>query len=135
MTCARPRIWSDWSSAPLDAEWAFEGFAYCDIGFIELSKIRAMSQIVDEKMGATVTIKDVLLGLSVRTALDRGRDYTLAMASHFDAKVTGVFYSLEPTVSLSMYPDFTSQLMQNHRSEEKKMRKSFAKTLLRRQLS
>ena len=41
-------------------------------------------------------------------------------ASHFGAKLTGVVYAVEPPTAFSMYPEFTSQLIERHRSEEKK---------------
>ena len=65
-------------------------------------------------------IKDMLVALSARREPDRGRDYAFSMASHFQARVTGVIYALEPPTAFSLYPEFTSQLMERHRAEEKR---------------
>lgn len=67
-----------------------------------------------------MAIKDILLALSMRSEHDSGRSYALSMASQLGAKATGVIYAIEPPVSFSIYPDFTSQLLEGYRTEMKK---------------
>ena len=62
-------------------------------------------------------IKDILVGLSVGDEQDRGRHFALSMAAEFGAQVTGLAYALEPPMSFSVYPEFTSEIMQRHRTE------------------
>ena len=62
-------------------------------------------------------IKDILVGLSARTEQNRAVDFALSMAMQFDAEVTGIIYALEPSIPFSVYPEFTADLMNRHRSE------------------
>lgn len=67
-----------------------------------------------------MSIKDVLVALSAREETDKGRDFALSMAAQFGAQVTGVVYALEHLAPFSLYPEFTSDLMQRQRNEAKK---------------
>jgi nucleotide-binding universal stress UspA family protein len=70
--------------------------------------------------GCTPSIKDILVALSPRDERDTGRDFAVALAAQFGAQVTGVAYAVEHLVPFSMYPEFTSELMQRQRNEARK---------------
>jgi hypothetical protein len=67
-----------------------------------------------------VAIKDILVALSPRDEKDKARDFALSMAVQSGGQVTGIVYALEHLTPFSLYPEFTSELMQRHRTEAAK---------------
>jgi hypothetical protein len=64
-----------------------------------------------------MTIKEIVVALSVLADEDRGREYGLGMAVEFGAHVDGVIYALEPPPLFTINPEFVRVLMERHRAE------------------
>jgi nucleotide-binding universal stress UspA family protein len=67
-----------------------------------------------------VPVKDILVGLAPRDQEDPACDLALSMGAQFSAHVTGIAYALEPHAPFSIFPQFTADLIERHRSEAKK---------------
>jgi nucleotide-binding universal stress UspA family protein len=70
-----------------------------------------------EKIGAAVTVKDIIVAISSRDAADPGRDYALSMASACGAHVTAATYPIVPEIPGTLYPGFAANLAKKVQDE------------------
>src|SRR5262245_12884799 len=69
-------------------------------------------------------LKDIVVNLSVGPARDVATDFAVAVASTFDAHLTGVAFNYDPIIPIGDMYGFPSDVLQSQRVENEKAVKS-----------